>query len=215
MGTLSREATAIFVSHLIGINSKKKELAPLRENSFRVNPLLGMSSASGEAKGTPRKTVCLCKNAENMAVYLSPQNFAVMSKFLKHSFLLQMLIGRNWMFIRKEISCTSCIDIFCLVKMYISLLGDDAVFILFMIGVYPSFQNYPNFLNQSCHSYVVHLHGEVLFKNLDLEVSGTQIYFFEIVLEGRTLFYKPKKNGSYKICGMHMFFNPESSERIC
>ena len=86
MGTLAREATAIFVSHLIGINSKKKELAPLGENSFRVNPLLRMSSASGEAKGTPRKTVSLCKNAENMAVYLSPQKFAVMSKFLKHSF---------------------------------------------------------------------------------------------------------------------------------
>ena len=53
MGTLSREATAIFVSYLIGINSKKKELVPLGENSFRVNPLLGMSSASGEANGTP------------------------------------------------------------------------------------------------------------------------------------------------------------------
>ena len=94
MGTLSREATAIFVSHLIGINSKKKELAPLGENSFRVNPLLGMFSASGDAKGTPRppKTVSLRKNAENMAVYLSPQRFAVMSEFLKHSFFLQMLI---------------------------------------------------------------------------------------------------------------------------
>ena len=68
-----------------------------------------------------------------------------------------------------------------------------AVFILFMIGVYPSFQNNSNFLNQSCHSYVIHLHDEVFFKNLDLEVSGTQIYFCEIVLKGKTLFYKPKK----------------------
>lgn len=50
-----------------------------------------------------------------------------------------------------------------------------AVFILYVIGVYSSFQNYPNFLNQSCHSYAVHLHDE------------------EIVLEGKTLFYKPKK----------------------
>ena len=90
-----------------------------------------------------------------------------------------------------------------------------AVFILFMIGVYPSFQNYPNFLNQSCHSYVVHLHDEVFFKELDLEVSGTQIYFFEIVLEGNTMFYKPKKNGSHKICGTHTFSKPESSEPIC
>ena len=67
-----------------------------------------------------------------------------------------------------------------------------AVFILFTIGVYPSFQNYPIFLNQSCHSYVIHLHDEVFFKKLELEVSGTQICFCEIVLEGNTLFYKPK-----------------------
>ena len=84
MGTLSRGATAIFVSHLIGINSKKKELAPLGENSFRVNPLSGMSSASGKVKApppSPPKTDSLCKNAEHgshkmcgMHTFFKPEN---------------------------------------------------------------------------------------------------------------------------------------------
>ena len=48
------------------------------------------------------KTISLCKNAENMAVYLSPQKFAVMNKFLKHSFFLQMLIEEIRCFLEKR-----------------------------------------------------------------------------------------------------------------
>ena len=97
------------------------------------------------------------------------------------------------MFIRKEISCTSCIDIFCLVKVYISLFCNDCcVYFVYdrSLSILPKL---PQLSKQSCHSYVIHLHDEVFFKKLDLEVSGTQIYFCEIVLEGKTLFYKPKK----------------------
>ena len=124
-----------------------------------------------------------------MAVYLSPQRFAVMSIFLKHSFFLQMLIQEIGCLLEKR-SLAHHVSIYsvwlrCMFHCFVM----TAVFILFMIGVYPFFQNYPNFLNQSCHSYVVQLHDEVFFKKIDLEVSDTQIYFFEIDLEGKTLFY--------------------------
>ena len=82
MGTLSGEATCIciFASHLIGVNSQRKEFAP-----FKSRPYFGRATLSRKANRKSQKLFPFVKMTENhggVLIYLKSLNFSALLSHL-------------------------------------------------------------------------------------------------------------------------------------